>query len=123
MGYGADLLWPIFEAGPDRRRADPDPACGTAARVHGGGIEAGAEGIFDVIRGVIVGKPARRSKYEPYKQVYRRVVGREAHHPEIPILYNVNFGHADPIGIIPYGVKCRLDADNRTLTLLEPATA
>ena len=82
-----------------------------------------AQGIFDVIQGILVGKPARRSKYEPYKDVYRRVVGREAHHPELPILYNVNFGHAEPIGVLPYGVMCRLDADNKTLTLLEPATA
>lgn len=81
-----------------------------------------AQGLFDVIRGILVGKPARRSKYEPYKEVYRTVIGREAGHPELPILYNVNFGHADPIGILPYGVKCRLDADHKTLTLLEPAT-
>lgn len=82
-----------------------------------------AQGLFDVIRGILVGKPARRSKYEPYKEVFRKVVGGEAGHPELPILCNVNFGHAEPIGIIPYGVKCRLDADNKTLTLLEPATA
>ena len=82
-----------------------------------------AQGIFDVIAGVIVGKPARRSKYEPYKEVWRRVVGREAGHPELPILYNVNFGHASPIGVIPYGVNCRLDAENKSLTLLEPATS
>ncbi len=81
-----------------------------------------AHGIFDVIRGVIVGKPARRSKYEPYKEVYRRVIGKEAGHPELPILYNVNFGHAEPIGILPYGLRYRLDADRKTLTLLEPAT-
>jgi muramoyltetrapeptide carboxypeptidase LdcA involved in peptidoglycan recycling len=81
-----------------------------------------AQGIFDVIKGVLAGKPARRSKYEPYKDVYKKVIGKEAGHPEIPIMYNVNFGHAEPIGIIPYGLKCRLDADNKTLTLLEPAT-
>ena len=81
-----------------------------------------AQGIFDVICGILVGKPARRSKYEPYKAVYRRVVGFEAGHPELPILYNVNFGHAEPIGILPYGLKCRLDAEKKTLTLLEPAT-
>lgn len=81
-----------------------------------------AQGLFDVINGVIVGKPARRSKYEPYKEVYQKVIGKEAGHPELPILYNVNFGHAEPIGIIPYGIKCRLDAENKTLTLLEPAT-
>jgi muramoyltetrapeptide carboxypeptidase LdcA involved in peptidoglycan recycling len=81
-----------------------------------------AQGIFDEISGILVGKPARRSKYEPYKEVYRRVVGREAGHPELPILYNVNFGHAEPIGVLPYGLKCRLDAENKTLTLLESAT-
>lgn len=81
-----------------------------------------AQGIFDVISGIIVGKPARRSKYEPYKECYRRVVGKEAHRPDLPILYNVNFGHAEPIGILPIGCRCRLDADQKKLTLLEPAT-
>ena len=81
-----------------------------------------AQGLFDVISGILVGKPARRSKYEAYKEVYRKVIGFEAGHPELPILYNVNFGHAEPIGVIPMGVKCRLDADSKTLTLLEPAT-
>lgn len=42
--------------------------------------------------------------------------------PELPILYNVNFGHAEPIGIIPIGIRCRLDAGKKTLTLLERAT-
>ena len=82
-----------------------------------------AQGIFDVINGIILGKPARRSKYEPYKEVFRRVVGGEAGHPDLPILCNVNFGHAEPIGVLPIGVRCRLDADRRTLTLLESATA
>ena len=82
-----------------------------------------AQGIFDAINGVIVGKPARRSKYEPYKDVLRRVIGGEADRPDLPILYNVNFGHANPIGIIPYGIKCKLDADRKELTLLEPATS
>lgn len=81
-----------------------------------------AQGLFDVVNGIIVGKPAKRSKYEPYKEVFRTVVGKEAGHPELPILFNVNFGHAEPIGIIPYGIKCRLDAEKKTLTLLEPAT-
>ena len=75
-----------------------------------------------MISGILVGKPARRSKYEPYKEVYRRVVGFEAGRPDLPILYNVNFGHAEPIGVLPIGVRARLDGDQKTLTLLEPAT-
>ena len=81
-----------------------------------------AQGIFDVIKGIVVGKPARRSKYETYKEVYRRVIGMEAAHPELPILYNANFGHALPIAVIPYGIQCQLDMDHKTFTLLEPAT-
>ena len=41
-------------------------------------------------------------------------------HPELPILYNANIGHALPIAVIPYGVRCRLDLDKKTFTLLEP---
>jgi len=82
-----------------------------------------AQGIFDAVCGILVGKPARRSKYEPYKEVFRRVVGFEAGRPDLPVLYNVNFGHADPICVLPIGVRARLDADAKTLTLLEPATA
>lgn len=50
------------------------------------------------------------------------MVGFEAGRPDLPILCNVNFGHAEPIGILPIGARCRLDADQKTLTLLEPAT-
>ena len=82
-----------------------------------------AQGIFEEISGILVGKPARRSKYEPYKEVYRKVVGFEAKRPDLPILYNVNIGHADPIGVLPIGARCRLDAEQKALTLLEPATA
>ena len=81
-----------------------------------------AQGIIDVVSGILVGKPARRSKYEPYKEVWKKVVGFEAGRPDLPILYNVNFGHAEPIGVLPIGARCRLDADQKTLTLLEPAT-
>ena len=82
-----------------------------------------AQGILDVIAGILVGKPARRSKYEPYKEVYRKVVGFEAGRPDLPILCNVNFGHAEPICVLPIGAMCRLDADKKTVTLLESATA
>ena len=37
----------------------------------------------------------------------------------MPVLYNVNFGHSSPIGIIPYGINCELDIDNKKIILLE----
>ncbi|MBQ7870981.1 MAG: LD-carboxypeptidase [Oscillospiraceae bacterium] len=81
-----------------------------------------AQGIFDVIRGILVGRPAMPDKYEPYKEIYRQVVGFEAGHPELPILYNVNVGHAYPIGLFGIGLEYEIDCERKTLTLLEPAT-
>ena len=80
------------------------------------------QGILDVIHGIVVGKPAFRDKCESYKNVFRQVVGFEADRPDLPILYNVNVGHAYPIGVFPLGLPYEIDCDKKTLTLLEPAT-
>lgn len=80
-----------------------------------------AQGIIGVINGIIVGKPRQEKYYREYKKIYKQVVGIEANRPDLPIIYNVNFGHASPIGIIPYGINCELDCDNKKITLLEAA--
>lgn len=81
-----------------------------------------AQGIFDVISGILVGKPASEEVYEKYKNAYKKIIGVEAKRPNLPIMYNVNFGHAEPIGIIPFGIKCQIDCNNKTITLLEKPT-
>lgn len=81
-----------------------------------------AQGVLHAINGIVVGKPAYPDKLEPYKEVFRQVVGLEAGLPGLPILYNVNVGHAYPIGLFPLGLEYEIDCGARTLTLLEPAT-
>lgn len=81
-----------------------------------------AQGILDVISGIIVGRPAFRDKYESYKAVFRKVVGFEANRPDLPILYNVNVGHAYPIALFPLGLTYEINCDQKTLRLMEPAT-
>ena len=81
-----------------------------------------AQGILHVIKGIVVGKPAIEDKVESYKAVYKQIVGFEANLPELPILYNVNVGHAYPIGVLPLCLQYEIDCDNKTLTLLEKAT-
>lgn len=78
----------------------------------------GAQGILNVAKGIIVGKPQNEKYYEEYKEVYRKVL-KEFDREDMPVLYNVNFGHSSPIGIIPYGIECELDVDNKKITLLE----
>jgi muramoyltetrapeptide carboxypeptidase LdcA involved in peptidoglycan recycling len=81
-----------------------------------------AQGILQVLNGIIVGKPQGEVYYAEYQSVIRQVVAEEEQLNDLPILYNVNFGHARPIGILPYGINIEIDCDNRLITLLESAT-
>lgn len=81
-----------------------------------------AQGILKVINGIVVGKPQGEKYYEEYKTAITQVVVNEECLDHIPIFYNVNFGHAKPIGVIPYGVKAELNCKNKTIVLLECPT-
>ena len=62
-------------------------------------------GIFDVISGVLVGKPMDNVFAEEYGQILVEVIDN----PKLPIVCNVNIGHAIPRAIIPFGVKATVD--------------
>jgi Uncharacterized proteins, homologs of microcin C7 resistance protein MccF len=74
-----------------------------------------AKGIFEEVSGLIIGKPQDEKFYEEYKQVFIDCVGNK----ELPILYNVNFGHAYPRCVLPYGIETEVDMERRTITFLE----
>lgn len=78
-----------------------------------------ATGIIDVVAGIIVGKPQDEVHYEAYKTVYLNVIGKEFDRPDLPILYNVNFGHASPIMVLPYGALAEVNCDHKTFKILE----
>ena len=81
----------------------------------------GAQGIFDVIKGILVGKPAGETYYEEYKDVIKKML-KENHAENLPVLYNINVGHAAPIGILPLGTKVKVDFNNKRIFLVESAT-
>lgn len=82
----------------------------------------GAQGILHNISGIVVGKPKDEQFYEEYKEVYRKVL-REFQCERLPILYNVNIGHAVPIGILPLGIEYEIDLDQKTIRFAESATS
>ena len=81
----------------------------------------GAQRIFDVVKGIIVGKPHNEKYYEEYKETIKDVL-KEYNKENLPVLYNINTGHADPIGVLPLGTKVRVDYDNKKIILIESAT-
>lgn len=78
-----------------------------------------ATGIIDVIAGIVIGKPQDEVYYDDYKEVYKTVIGKECHRPDLPILYNVSFGHNSPIAIMPMGAFAEINCDEKTLKILE----
>ena len=71
--------------------------------------------IFDQINGIFVGKPQNEIYYQEYKQVLCEVVDNL----DLPILYNVNFGHAYPRCILPYNALVAYDHNEKVLRFLE----
>lgn len=68
-------------------------------------------GVFDAVSGVLVGKPMDETYAQEYKQVLVEGVGN----PDLPIVCNVNVGHAQPRCIIPFGVEAIVDANSQVI--------
>lgn len=63
------------------------------------------KGVFDVVSGVLVGKPMDETYVEEYKRHLIDVIGD----PRLPVVCNINIGHAEPRCIIPFGVEAVVD--------------
>lgn len=68
-------------------------------------------GIFDVVSGVLIGKPQN----EIYFNEYKAVLSEEILNKNLPIVYNVNIGHATPRCIIPFGVQAAVDVKRQVI--------
>lgn len=79
----------------------------------------GSQGILQKVNGIIFGKPYDNIYYEEYKKVILRVITEELKLIDLPILYNMNFGHTAPMITIPYGAMAEINCDNRTFSILD----
>lgn len=73
-------------------------------------------GIFEVVKAIIVGKPQNEAYYQEYKKILTHVTEQA----QTPIMYNLNFGHAYPRTILPYGLNAQIDFDEKTFSIIEP---
>lgn len=69
------------------------------------------KGVFDVVSGVLVGKPQDEAYYDEYKNILVKVVNNL----DLPIVYNVNFGHATPRCTLQYGAVARVDMKRKII--------
>ncbi|MBQ4248140.1 MAG: LD-carboxypeptidase, partial [Ruminococcus sp.] len=69
-------------------------------------------GVFDVVSGVLVGKPMDEMYADEYKKLLVEIIDD----PELPIVCNLNIGHAMPRCIIPFGVDAVVDAGKQVIS-------
>ncbi len=68
-------------------------------------------GVFDVVSGVICGKPMDDVYASEYKELLINTINR----PELPVVFNINIGHAMPRCIIPFGIDATVDVDHQMI--------
>lgn len=68
-------------------------------------------GVFSAVSSVLVGKPMDGAFEEEYKELLVEVIDD----PQLPVLCNINIGHALPHCIMPFGVDAEVDAERHVI--------
>jgi muramoyltetrapeptide carboxypeptidase LdcA involved in peptidoglycan recycling len=81
----------------------------------------GATGALHGARAILFGRPyGDETTFDAYDAVLQQVC-RDLSLDTLPIVTRMDFGHTDPMCVLPYGVEAEVDCVTRTLRLVEPA--
>ena len=83
-----------------------------------------AMGILQKLSGILFARPGgdiSPDQFKDYDAVLRQVVTEEEGLSELPIITHMDFGHTDPMFVLPYGVKAEINCDAQAFAILENA--
>jgi muramoyltetrapeptide carboxypeptidase LdcA involved in peptidoglycan recycling len=83
-----------------------------------------ALGILRKLSGILFARPGGEispDQFKDYDTVLRQVITEEEALSELPIVSCMDFGHTDPMFVLPYGVKAEINCDTHTFSILENA--
>ena len=83
-----------------------------------------AMGILQNLSGILFGRPGGQilpSDFAEYEKVLLQVVSEEEGLTHLPIITRMDFGHTDPMLVLPYGVYAQIDCDRKQFTIVENA--
>ncbi len=72
-------------------------------------------GWFDKIAGLVIGRFTEQSSFSPEDSL-EDILKEYFLNAKFPILYNVDFGHSDPLITIPNGGTANINADKKQIT-------
>lgn len=79
-------------------------------------------GALERAAALLFGRPGggvSPAAFAAYDQALLRVVRDELGRGDMPIVTGMDFGHTDPMMVLPYGVMAQVDPEARTVSLLE----
>jgi len=79
----------------------------------------GSQGILQKVNGIIFGKPYQEKYYSEYKVSILKVL-KELGLDELPVVYNMSFGHNQPMFILPYGSMAEINCEKGSFAIKEP---
>ena len=80
--------------------------------------------VLPRLAGILLGRPGGQvspTAFPTYADTLCRTVREEYGLHELPIVSNLDFGHTDPMLVLPLGVRLRIDSARRQLSIPEPA--
>jgi muramoyltetrapeptide carboxypeptidase LdcA involved in peptidoglycan recycling len=83
-----------------------------------------AIGILERLSGILLGRPGGEvppEQFEDYDQAVLQVVVSEENLVDLPIVSGMDFGHTDPMFVLPYGLEAEIDCGARQFSILEGA--
>jgi len=80
----------------------------------------GAMGVLERINAIVFGKPQNEIYFEEYKIVIIKILA-EYGRTDLPVLYNLSFGHCEPKCCMPYGVMAEINCEKVSFSILESA--
>lgn len=83
-----------------------------------------AMGVLNRLSGILFGRPGGNvalEKFEEYDQAILQVVRHEEGLSNLPVITNMDFGHTDPMFVLPYGVQAEIDCIRQRFSILENA--
>ena len=83
-----------------------------------------ASGILNEISGILFGRPGGQvpvEQFNAYDEAILQVVVNEEELTDLPIITRMDFGHTDPMTVLPLGVDCEIDCDAQQILIIENA--
>lgn len=83
----------------------------------------GAQGILREIVGVLLGRPGGGvppEQHDAYGAAIAKVMAEYGAH-RTPLITGLDFGHTDPMTVLPYGVTAEIDCDTAGISICEAA--